>query len=487
MEIKNKLNIYSSLSGKKEEFIPLNKNFVGLYVCGPTVYSNVHLGNCRTFISFDVIYRYLLHLGYKVRYVRNITDVGHLVDDLDEGEDKIAKKARLEQVEPMEIVQKYTLDFHHVLAQFNNLPPSIEPTATGHLLEQIEMIEQIIENGFAYVVNGSVYFDVLKYNEQFNYGILSGRKIEDLISGTRDLDGQDEKRNSLDFALWKNASAEHIMKWKSPWGIGFPGWHLECSAMSTKYLGEQFDIHGGGMDLKFPHHECEIAQGCASTGKTPVKYWMHANMLTLNGKKMSKSTGNTLNPDELFSGENDLLSKGFDPMVVRFFMMQAHYSSILDFTSDALMASEKGFNKLMESFSTLKGLKSNENSSFDCEKIILSFYDAMNDDFNTPILVANLFEAVRIINLVADGKETISSVDLKSLSTKMNEFVFSVLGLKQEKNKSDGKLEKVMDLVLEMRQDARENKNWTISDLIRDKLNDAGITIKDGKEGVSWS
>ncbi len=487
MEIKNKLSIYSSLSGKKEEFVPLNKNFVGLYVCGPTVYSNVHLGNCRTFISFDVIYRYLIHLGYKVRYVRNITDVGHLVDDADEGEDKIAKKARLEQVEPMEIVQKYTVDFHHVLAQFNNLPPSIEPTATGHLIEQIEMIEQIIENGFGYVVNGSVYFDVLKYNELHNYGVLSGRKIEDLISGTRDLDGQDEKRNSLDFALWKNASPEHIMKWKSPWGIGFPGWHLECSAMSTKYLGEQFDIHGGGMDLKFPHHECEIAQGCAATGKSPVSYWLHANMLTLNGKKMSKGTGNTLNPDQLFSGENDLLSKGFDPMVVRFFMMQAHYSSILDFTSDALLASEKGFNKLMESFSTIKGLKSSESTSFDCEKIISSCYEAMNDDFNTPILIANLFEAVRYINLIADGKETISAKDLKNLSLKMQQFVFDVLGLKNESNKSDGKLDKVMDLVLEMRQNARENKNWAISDLIRDKLNDAGITVKDSKDGVTWS
>jgi cysteinyl-tRNA synthetase len=487
MEIKNKLSIYSSLSGKKEEFVPLNKNFVGLYVCGPTVYSNVHLGNCRTFISFDVIYRYLIHLGFKVRYVRNITDVGHLVDDADEGEDKIAKKARLEQVEPMEIVQKYTVDFHHVLAQFNNLPPSIEPTATGHLIEQIEMIEQIIENGFGYVVNGSVYFDVLKYNEHHNYGILSGRKIEDLISGTRDLDGQEEKRNSLDFALWKNASPEHIMKWKSPWGIGFPGWHLECSAMSTKYLGEQFDIHGGGMDLKFPHHECEIAQGCAATGKSPVSYWLHANMLTLNGKKMSKSTGNTLNPDQLFSGENDLLSKGFDPLVVRFFMMQAHYSSILDFTSDALMASEKGFNKLMESFSSLKGLKASETTSFDVDKIISSFYEAMNDDFNTPILIANLFEAVRYINLVSDGKETIASKDLKNLGAEMYAFVFDVLGLKSEGNKSDGKLDKVMDLVLEMRQNARENKNWAISDLIRDKLNDAGITVKDSKDGVTWS
>jgi cysteinyl-tRNA synthetase len=481
------LFIYSSLTGKKEKFSPINKNFVGLYVCGPTVYSNVHLGNCRTFISFDVIYRYLIHLGYKVRYVRNITDVGHLVDDADEGEDKIAKKARLEQVEPMEIVQKYTVDFHHVLKQFNNLPPSIEPTATGHLIEQIQMIEQIIDKGFAYIVNGSVYFDVIKYNEKFNYGQLSGRKIEDLISGTRDLDGQDEKRNSLDFALWKNANPEHIMKWNSPWGIGFPGWHIECSAMSTKYLGEQFDIHGGGMDLKFPHHECEIAQACSITSKQPVNYWMHANMLTLNGKKMSKSTGNTLNPDELFSGNNTLFTKGFDPMVVRFFMLQAHYSSILDFTSEALLASEKGFHKLMEAINKLETLSVSQASSFDIKPLIDSFYKAMNDDFNTPILIANLFEAVRYINLISDNKESISSQDLASFKDEINAFVFKVLGLKSEKSNFNEKLDKVMDLVLEMRQDARQNKNWAISDLIRDKLKDAGIEVKDGKDGVTWS
>lgn len=487
MDKQNKLMIYSSLSGKKEEFIPLNKNFVGLYVCGPTVYSNVHLGNCRTFISFDMIYRYLVYLGYKVRYLRNITDVGHITAEFDEGVDRIGEQAKLEMLEPMEIVQKYTVYFRDIMNRFNAMPPSIEPTATGHLIEQIAFIEKIIANGYAYVVNGSVYFDVLKYNDNHNYGILSGRKIEELISGTRDLDGQDEKNNPLDFALWKNAAPEHIMKWPSPWGIGFPGWHLECSAMSTKYLGEEFDIHGGGMDLKFPHHECEIAQGCSATGKSPVRYWMHTNMLTLNGKKMSKSTGNFLNPDELFSGKSELLTKGFDPMVVRFFMMQAHYSSMLDFTSDALIASEKGFYKLMEAIEKLDSLHVNNTSSFDVNALVQSFYEAMNDDFNTPILVSNLFEAVRYINLVSDGKESISSADLETLKKEIHAFVFDVLGLKSTKSDDNNdKLDKVMDLVLEMRQNARTDKNWPLSDLIRDRLQDAGITVKDGKDGVSW-
>lgn len=482
----NKLMIYSSLSGKKEEFTPLNKNFVGFYVCGPTVYSNVHLGNCRTFISFDMIYRYLLHLGYKVRYLRNITDVGHITADIDDGVDRIGEQAKLEMLEPMEIVQKYTVYFRNIMNQFNALPPSIEPTATGHLIEQIDFIEKIIQNGFAYVVNGSVYFDVEKYNAKHNYGILSGRKIEDLISGTRDLDGQDEKRNPLDFALWKNAAPEHIMKWSSPWGLGFPGWHLECSAMSTKYLGEEFDIHGGGMDLKFPHHECEIAQGCSATGKSPVKYWMHTNMLTLNGKKMSKSTGNFLNPDELFKGKSDLLEKAFDPMVVRFFMMQAHYSSMLDFTSEALTASEKGFHKLMEAIEKLDKLETSSESSFDVQNLVADFYAAMNDDFNTPILIAHLFEAVRHINLISDGKEKISKSDLDLLKKEIYAFVFDVLGLQSAKVNDDEKLNKVMELVLEMRQTARTDKNWILSDLIRDKLQEAGITVKDGKDGVTW-
>lgn len=481
------LHIYNSLTGLKERFTPINPAFVGMYVCGPTVYNYVHLGNCRTFISFDLVYRYLLHLGFKIRYVRNITDVGHLENDADEGEDKIAKKARLDQLEPMEIVQKYTLDFHKVLGQFNAFPPSIEPTATGHIIEQIEMIREIINNGFGYEVNGSVYFDVNKYSESFPYGELSGRKIEDLIAGTRELDGQEEKRNPLDFALWKNASPEHIMKWPSPWGIGFPGWHLECSAMSTKYLGEQFDIHGGGMDLKFPHHECEIAQGCASTGKSPVNYWMHCNMLTLNGKKMSKSTGNTLLPSELFSGENEVLTKGFHPMVVRFFMMQAHYRSTLDFTSDALSAAEKGFEKLMGALKDLSRLSTSTTSTIDVNGLIASYYSAMNDDFNAPILVANLFETVKHINALKDGKATITQADLDELTKNMNAFVFDVLGLTTlDESGNNSKLEGVMDLVLNLRQQARDNKDWATSDKIRDGLAAAGLVVKDGKEGTSW-
>ena len=483
--IKN-LSIYNSLSGKKDQFTPLNDGFVGLYVCGPTVYSNVHLGNCRTFISFDVVYRYLTYLGYKVRYVRNITDVGHLVDDADQGEDKIAKKARLEQLEPMEIVQSYTVDFHQVLHQFNNLPPNIEPTATGHIIEQIEMVKAIIDKGFGYEANGSVYFDVEKYNESHPYGELSGRKIEDLISNTRDLDGQSEKRAPLDFALWKNASDEHLMKWPSPWGIGFPGWHLECSAMSTKYLGKQFDIHGGGMDLKFPHHECEIAQGTSANGVSPVSYWMHGNMLTLNGKKMSKSTGNSILPEELFTGENDFMEKAFDPMVVRFFMMQAHYRSTLDFTSEALLAAEKGFNKLMDALSSLSKLEVKKESSIDVQALINSFYTAMNDDFNAPILVANLFEAVKFINSVKDNKATISQEDLALLQKEMNGFIVDVLGISPMQVSGDDKLTPVMDLVLDLRQEARTNKDWTTSDKIRDGLAAAGIVVKDSKEGSSW-
>lgn len=484
---KEKLSIYNSLSGKKEIFTPLDDGFVGLYVCGPTVYSNVHLGNCRSFISFDVVYRYLTLLGYKVRYVRNITDVGHLVDDADQGEDKIAKKARLEQLEPMEIVQSYTVDFHHVLKQFNNIPPNIEPTATGHIIEQIEMVKAILDNGFAYESNGSVYFDVEKYNESHPYGELSGRKIEDLISNTRDLDGQSEKRAPLDFALWKNASDEHLMKWPSPWGIGFPGWHLECSAMSTKYLGKQFDIHGGGMDLKFPHHECEIAQGTSANGQSPVRYWMHGNMLTLNGKKMSKSTGNSILPEELFSGDNDFMEKSFDPMVVRFFMMQAHYRSTLDFTSEALIAAEKGFNKLMEALSTIEKLKTSDSSSIDVDSLIESFFSAMNDDFNAPILVANLFEAVKFVNSVKDGKATIAKSDLEHLTKAMNSFIVDVLGISAQQGSSDDKLSPVMDLVLDLRQEARTNKDWGTSDKIRDGLAAAGIVVKDEKEGTSWS
>lgn len=481
------LELYDSLAGEKRNFVPLKEGFVGFYVCGPTVYSNVHLGNCRTFISFDMVIRYLRHLGYKVRYVRNITDVGHLVDDAEEGEDKIAKKARLEKLEPMEIVQQYSLDFHKVMAQFNTLPPNIEPTATGHMIEQIEMIQGIIENGFAYESNGSVYFDVEKYNTTHPYGELSGRKIEDLISNTRSLDGQDEKRNPLDFALWKNAAPEHIMKWPSPWGVGFPGWHLECSAMSTKYLGEEFDIHGGGMDLKFPHHECEIAQGTACNGVSPVKYWMHGNMLTLNGQKMSKSTGNSILPEELFSGNNKFMEKAFDPMVVRFFMMQAHYRSTLDFTSEALAAAEKGYDKLMEAVKTLSDLKGGSESSIDVPALISLFYKAMNDDFNAPVLVAHLFEAVKFINGVRDGKQSISQSDLEKLQKSMQDFVVDVLGLRMSSEGGDDKLAPVMDLVLDLRQEARANKDWNTSDKIRDGLAAAGIVVKDSKDGSTWS
>ena len=483
---KENLVIYNSLSRQKENFQPLHGAFVGLYVCGPTVYNFVHLGNCRTFISFDLVYRYLKHLGFKVRYVRNITDAGHLENDAEEGEDKIAKKARLEQLEPMEIVQQYTVDFHNTLTKFNNIPPSIEPTATGHILEQIEMIQKIIAKGMAYEVNGSVYFDVQKYSSEEEYGELSGRKIEDLVAGTRDLDGQEEKRSSLDFALWKNAKPEHIMKWTSPWGVGFPGWHLECSAMSTKYLGEQFDIHGGGMDLKFPHHECEIAQGKAATGLKPVRYWMHANMLTLNGKKMSKSTGNTLLPAELFSCENDLLEKAYDPIVVRFFMMQAHYRSTLDFSSDALNASEKGFFRLMEGLKLAQEMPVSSVSSVNVNELISQFYGAMNDDFNSPILIAHLFDAVKIVHAVLSKNETITQNDKELLLKELNAFIFDVLGLKELTSEGDKSLDIVMELVLQMRQNARETKDWTTSDAIRDKLAEAGIVVKDGKEGATW-
>lgn len=486
----NTLKIYNSLSGQKEIFTPIHDGKVGMYVCGPTVYNFVHLGNCRTFISFDLVFRYLKHLGYQVRYVRNITDVGHIVDDADDGEDKIAKKARLEQVEPMEIAQKYTVNFHNILKQFNNLPPSIEPTATGHIIEQIHIIEGIIKNGYAYEVNGSVYFDILKFNENYKYGELSGRNIEDMLSNTRELDGQSDKRNPLDFALWKKAETEHIMRWPSPWGDGFPGWHLECTAMSTKYLGKQFDIHGGGMDLKFPHHECEIAQNEACTGDKPVNYWMHANMLTLNGKKMAKSTGNNILPQQLFSGDNEILSKAFSPSVVRFFILQAHYRSILDFSDEAIAASEKGFQRLMEALKNLKELKLSNQSTVHISSWKDKCYDAMNDDFNSPILIAHLFDAVKTINLLKEEKETITKEDLEILSNSLNDFIFDVLGLideTQESNQSSNKLEDVVTLLIGMRNEARANKNFALSDEIRDKLLSIGIQLKDNKEGTSFS
>lgn len=484
-----RLKVYNSLSGKKEIFEPINEGHVGIYVCGPTVYSNVHLGNCRTFMSFDMIFRYFKHLGYKVRYVRNITDAGHLEDDAGEGEDKIAKKARLEQIEPMEVVQRYTVDFHEILQKFNFLPPSIEPTATGHIIEQIEIIKDILDKGLAYETNGSIYFDVPKFNETNQYGKLSGRKLEDMIANTRELAAQDEKRSPQDFALWKRAEPEHIMRWPSPWGDGFPGWHLECTAMSTKYLGETFDIHGGGMDLKFPHHECEIAQAEAHYGISPVKYWLHANMLTLNGKKMAKSTGNNVLPNEIFTGENSIFSKAFTAAVVRFFMMQAHYTSILDLSNDALLASEKGYGRLMEAIDTLEHLTTSDKTDFDIAGWKQSCYDAMNDDFNTPVLIAQLFEAVKHINLIKDGKEKISAADLEVLRNTVNTFAFDVLGLEKKKdsNGSSDLLSGVVDLLIELRNEARLNKDFSTSDKIRDQLQELGIQLKDGKEGTSFS
>ncbi len=484
------LKIYNSLTGQKEVFKPLNEGHVGMYVCGPTVYSNVHLGNVRTFMSFDVIFRYLKHLGYKVRYVRNITDAGHLENDADEGEDRIAKKARLEQIEPMEVVQRYTVDFHNILNKFNLLPPSIEPTATGHIIEQIEIVKDILEKGYAYEANGSVYFDVLKFNKDYKYGKLSGRNIEDLIHNTRALEGQTDKKNPQDFALWKKAEPQHIMRWPSPWSDGFPGWHLECTAMSTKYLGEQFDIHGGGMDLKFPHHECEIAQAEASNGKEPVKYWMHANMLIMNGKKMAKSTGNFILPMEIFTGDNPNISKAFSPGVARFFMLQAHYRSVLDFTNNGMLASEKGYNRLMDAIKSLNNLKASNTSSINVSDWKQKCYDAMNDDFNTPVLIANLFEAVKYINQIKEGSATITEADLNTLKDTLNTFVFDVLGLVNQDSadtQDNSKLEGTIELLIKLRAQARANKDFATSDKIRDELAAMGIQLKDGKEGTTYS
>jgi cysteinyl-tRNA synthetase len=484
----NTLQIYNTLSAKKEVFKPISEGAIGMYVCGPTVYSNVHLGNVRTFMSFDMIFRYFKHLDYKVRYVRNITDAGHLENDADQGEDRIAKKARLEQIEPMEVVQRYTVDFHTILNTFNFLPPSIEPTATGHIVEQIEIIKSILDKGFAYEANGSIYFDVLKYNEAHHYGILSGRNIEDLIHNTRGLDGQSDKKNPQDFALWKKAEPQHIMRWPSPWSNGFPGWHLECTAMSTKYLGENFDIHGGGMDLKFPHHECEIAQAKAWHNHSPVNYWMHANMLTLNGQKMAKSTGNNILPAEILSGKNDKLTKGFSPSVVRFFMMQAHYRSILDFSNEALLASEKGFLKLMEAVTSLSKIEATEVvNDFDIIKWKSNCYAAMNDDFNTPILIAELFSAVKYINQIKDNKASINNSSLAVLTETMQQFVFDILGLKTAvSNDQNHKLGETIELLIKMRNEARAQKDFALSDKIRDELIGIGIQLKDGKDGTTF-
>ncbi len=485
-----KLKIYNSLSGEKETFTPIHDNSVGMYVCGPTVYSNVHLGNVRTFMSFDFIYRALVHLGYKVRYVRNITDAGHLTDDGDVNNDRFVKQSRLEKLEPMEIVQKYTVDFHKVLEVFNLLPPTIEPTATGHILEQIELTQKLIDKGFAYESNGSVYFDVLEYNSRgLNYGELSRRNIEELFANTRDLDGQSEKKNPQDFALWKAASPAHIMRWNSPWGEGFPGWHLECTAMSTKYLGEKFDIHGGGMDLKFPHHECEVAQGKACNDVAPVNYWMHANMLTMNSQRMSKSTGNYILPMELVSGSNEFFEKPFHPTIVRFNFMQAHYRSVLDISNEAMIASEKGFQRLMEAMKVLfnTDFPTAEVSSFDLKAWQEKCYTALNDDFNSPILIAHLFEAVNFIFKLKDGKETITENDLKELKVLMNDFIFDVLGLQNIEENNNEKLDQTLQVLIDLRNQARKSKNFDLSDQIRERLLAEGIELKDGREGTSYS
>jgi cysteinyl-tRNA synthetase len=481
------LYIYNSLSRNKEIFKPLIPNRIGLYVCGPTVYSEVHLGNVRTFLSFDVIYRYLKFLGYKVRYVRNITDVGHLVDDIDEGEDKIQKKARLENLEPMEVVQMYTNDFHKVMHLFNIQDPSIEPTATGHILEQIEMVQRILDKGLAYEVNGSVYFDVAKYNEKHDYGKLSGRKIEELIANTRDLDGQSDKRNPADFALWKKAEKGHLMQWNSPWGKGFPGWHLECSVMSTKYLGETFDIHGGGMDLKFPHHECEIAQSTAADGIEPVRYWMHTNMLTVEGKKMSKSLGNGFTPKELLSGDHPLLEQAYSPMTVRFFMLQGHYSSTLDFSNVALQAAEKGYARMMQLLDTLRSLEVTKQCDFDFEDFENKCYQAMNDDFNTPILIAHLFEGGKFINNVKAGTKNIDKDSKANMIALYESFLFDVLGfLPQEEKGNKELLNYLMSTIVEVREKAKKDKDYAKSDAIRIKLSEFGVTLKDSREGTEW-
>lgn len=483
------LKIYNSLTAEKEIFKPILEGNVGMYVCGPTVYSNVHLGNVRTFLSFDFIYRTLMHLGYKVRYVRNITDAGHLTDDGDVNNDRFVKQTRLEKLEPMEIVQKYTVDFHKVLDMFNLLPPNIEPTATGHIVEQIELTQKLIERGFAYESNGSVYFDVLEYNRRgLNYGELSKRNIEELFANTRDLDGQGEKKNPQDFALWKKASPAHIMRWNSPWGEGFPGWHLECTAMSTKYLGETFDIHGGGMDLKFPHHECEIAQGKACNDTAPVHYWMHANMLTMNSQRMSKSTGNYILPMQLVTGENDFFEKPFHPSIVRFCFLQAHYRSVLDISNDAMMASEKGFIRLMEAVKVLNSITPDDNkqSDFSLAEWKNKCYEALTDDFNSPILIAHLFEAVKYIFALNDGKETISTTDLEDFKSTLNAFIFDVLGLQTVEENNNEKLDQTLKVLIELRNQARKAKNFELSDQIRDKLLAEGIELKDGRDGTSY-
>ena len=487
--MESSLILYNTLSRTKEKFQPLNPPFVGIYVCGPTVYGDPHLGHARPAITFDLVFRYLQHLGYRVRYVRNITDVGHLENDEDAGDDKIAKKALLEQLEPMEVAQYFSDRYFVFMDALNVKRPSIEPRASGHIPEQIEMIRKILEAGYAYEVNGSVYFDVLKYDEKYNYGKLSGRILEDLLSNTRQLEGQEEKRNPADFALWKKAQPEHIMRWSSPWSEGFPGWHLECSAMGTKYLGSHFDIHGGGMDLLFPHHESEIAQSRIANGTDSVKYWMHNNMITINGQKMGKSLGNFITLEEFFTGKHAELSQAYSPMTIRFFILQAHYRSTLDFSNEALLAAEKGLKKLLTGIETLMKLVPSETSSgFSISKLMDNCYSAMNDDFNSPMVIASLFEGVRIINSVWDKKETISLPDLELLKNLFRMFVFDILGLKEESSGDKNEVVNgLMELILAIRKDVREKKDFSTSDRIRDGLQDLKITVKDTKDGTEWS
>ncbi len=488
--MKNSIVIYNTLTRKKEVFKPLIEGKVGMYVCGPTVYSNSHLGHARPNITFDLLFRYLTFLGNKVRYVRNITDVGHLENEAEEtGEDKIAKKARLEQIEPMEVVQKYMNSFHKNMEYLNVFPPSIEPRASGHILEQQQMIDSILKNGFGYEINGSVYFDVEKYNQKYNYGKLSGRNLDDIKTNTRQLEGQSEKKNSFDFALWKKATPEHIMRWPSQWSDGFPGWHLECSVMSTKYLGDKFDIHGGGMDLTFPHHECEIAQSVASQGKEAVRYWMHNNMITINGQKMARSLGNFITLDELFTGSHEILTQAYSPMTIRFFILQAHYRSTIDFSNEALQASEKGLERLMTAVITLENLVASEKSTVEISSLKEKCFAALNDDINSPVAIAHLFDGVKMINSINTGNEKISAEDLSDLKLFYNSMVFDILGFRAEQTSGSGDnavLGKSIELLLTLRNEAKANKDWSTADKIRDELNEIGIEIKDTKDGVDW-
>lgn len=486
--MKSELVLYNTLTRRKERFEPLNSPFVGLYVCGPTVYGDPHLGHARPAVTFDLLFRYLREEGYKVRYVRNITDVGHLENDADEGEDKLAKKARLENLEPMEVAQYYTDRYHRAMEELNVLPPSVEPRASGHIMEQIDLVQEILDKGYAYESNGSVYFDVEKYAKKHNYGELSGRKIEDMLSNTRELDGQGDKRRPLDFALWKKASSEHIMRWKAPWSVGFPGWHLECSAMSVKYLGEEFDIHGGGMDLMFPHHECEIAQNTAASGHGAARYWIHNNMITINGQKMGKSLGNFITLEELFTGNHKLLTRAYPPMVIRFFVLQAHYRSTLDFSNEALQAAGKGLDRLMAAVETIDKIIPGEKSTVDVAELEKHCYGAMNDDLNSPMVISALFDWVRIINQLHDGTQVISAGDLEALRSVVHRFVFDILGLKEDAAAGkDDLVGPLVEMLLEMRQQAKADKNWAMSDRIRDELTRIGIEVRDRKDGYDWS